>query len=198
MDRRMDTSAEGTTISKIGIIGAGQMGGGIAQVCAVAGYEVRLQDISAEGVQKGLKAIEARLARLVDKQKLSAEARDGALARITTGTSLEDFSDCGMAIEAASENERVKREIFEKLCPVLPKQAIICTNTSSISVTMLAAHTDRPDRFMGMHFMNPVPVMKLVEIILELTRAGNGGGEKAHRGQPREEGGAVPDFRPLS
>ena len=165
----MSNTSEGTAISRIGIIGAGQMGGGIAQVCALAGYEVSLQDVTTERVQKALAGIKERLSRLVEKQKLTPAASAEAIQRIRTGTTLELFSDCDLVIEAAIENERIKREIFEKLCPVLQDKALICTNTSSISVTALAAHTDRPERFMGMHFMNPVPVMKLVELIRALT-----------------------------
>ncbi len=167
MDQQMNISAEG--ISRIGIIGAGEMGGGIAQVCAVAGYQVRLQDISAERVQKGFDGIRTRLDRLVSKQKLSPSDCAGAIERISTDTAIEPFADCDLVIEAATESQGLKREIFAKLCPVLPEKTIVCTNTSSISVTMLAANTDRPDRFMSMHFMNPVPVMKLVELIRALT-----------------------------
>jgi 3-hydroxybutyryl-CoA dehydrogenase len=169
MDLRGDELEDGAAISKIGVIGAGEMGGGIAQVCAAAGYEVRLQDISAERVERGLKAIGNRLGRLVEKQKLSTEDREAVLSRISIGTALEPFADCDMVVEAAFENEAVKSEIFAKLCPVLPEKTIVCTNTSSISVTALASRTGRPDRFMGMHFMNPVPVMKLVETIRALT-----------------------------
>jgi 3-hydroxybutyryl-CoA dehydrogenase len=160
---------EELAIVRIGIIGAGQMGGGIAQVCALAGYEVFLQDVTMERVQQALKGITARLDRLAEKQKLTSAAGAEAIQRIRTGTELQLFRGCDLVIESAVENEPIKREIFKNLCPVLQDKALICTNTSSISVTALAAHTDRPERFMGMHFMNPVPVMRLVELIRALT-----------------------------
>ncbi|MGO9171566.1 MAG: 3-hydroxybutyryl-CoA dehydrogenase [Rhodomicrobium sp.] len=160
---------EELAIARIGIIGAGQMGGGIAQVCALAGYEVFLQDVTMERVQQALKGITARLDRLAEKQKLTSVAGAEGIQRIRTGTELQLFRGCDLVIEAAVENEQIKREIFKNLCPVLQDKALICTNTSSISVTALAAHTDRPERFMGMHFMNPVPVMRLVELIRALT-----------------------------
>ncbi len=167
----MSDHDEDLAIARIGIIGAGQMGGGIAQVCALAGYEVFLQDVTMERVQLALKGIAARLNRLVEKQKLISAASAEAIQRLRTGIGLQLFSDCDLVIESAVENEPVKREIFKNLCPVLhdKDKALICTNASSISVTALAAHTDRPDRFMGMHFMNPVPVMRLVELIRALT-----------------------------
>jgi 3-hydroxybutyryl-CoA dehydrogenase len=168
MDQQTEAS-EQAQISRIGVIGAGEMGGGIAQVLAVGGYKVRLQDISADRVQNGLMGIKARLGRLVNKQKMQAASCAEAIGRISTGTALEPFADCDLVIESAVEDQRIKIAIFEKLCQILPEEAIICTNTSSISVTMLASHTDRPDRFMGMHFMNPVPVMRLVELIRALT-----------------------------
>ncbi len=169
MDLRGTALEDDAAISKIGVVGAGEMGGGIAQVCAAAGYEVRLQDISAERVEKGLKTIGNRLNRLVERQKLSGEDREAILARISTGTALEPFADCDLVVEAAFESEKVKSGIFAQLCPILPEKTIVCSNTSSISVTLLASRTDRPDKFMGMHFMNPVPVMKLVETIRALT-----------------------------
>lgn len=169
MDQQTDTPAESGAISRIGIIGAGVMGGGIAQIFAAAGYHVRLQDISSERVQNGLLGIKARLGRLVSRQKMSAFDCAEAIGRISIGTALEAFSDCDLVIETAAEDERIKFDIFDKLCPVLPENAIICTNTSSLSVTLLATHTDRPDRFMGMHFMNPAPLMRLVEIIRGMT-----------------------------
>lgn len=152
-------------VATIGVIGAGQMGAGIAQVCAAVGYQVRLQDLAEDRLGQAVAGIETRLGRLVDKQQMSAEDRAASMARIRTGTALELFSDCDLVIEAAVEREDIKRDIFASLCPVVKPEALLCTNTSSISVTMLAAHTDRPERFMGMHFMNPVPVMKLVELI---------------------------------
>jgi 3-hydroxybutyryl-CoA dehydrogenase len=152
-------------ITRIGVIGAGQMGNGIVQVCAKAGYDVRLNDISAEALDRGMSAIELAFQRQVDKEKMTVEEQSDALARIQTGTDYAMFSDCDVVIEAATEKEALKCEIFRKLVPYLSPQAIVASNTSSISITRLAAATDRPDRFIGMHFMNPVPVMALVEII---------------------------------
>mgnify|MGYP001409744659 FL=1 len=159
---------EGTThqdFETVGVIGAGQMGSGIAQVCATAGYQVRLQDIGEEPLQKAIEAIERNLERQVQKGRMSDAERTAALNRISTDISLESLFDCDLVIEAATENEEIKRAIFQQLCQGLKKEALICTNTSSISVTRLASVTDRPERFMGMHFMNPVPVMQLVELI---------------------------------
>ncbi len=169
MTRQAENFAEAASISKIAVIGAGEMGGGIAQVLAVAGYKIRLQDIAAERVQSGLMGIKARLGRLVNKQKMPAGDCAEAIGRISIGTATEPLADCDMVIETAVEDPRIKCEIYEKVCPILPEEAIVCTNTSSLSVTMLAKHTDRPERFMGMHFMNPVPVMRLVELIRALT-----------------------------
>lgn len=151
-------------IQQIGVIGAGQMGHGIAHVCALAGYDVKLVDISREQLDKAVANIGRNLDRQVSKGKVSQEDRDATLARITTDTALV-FPEADLVIEAATENEAVKKEIFAKVCPSLKPSAILCTNTSSISVTRLGASTDRPGKFMGMHFMNPVPVMQLVELI---------------------------------
>jgi 3-hydroxybutyryl-CoA dehydrogenase len=152
-------------IEKIGVIGAGQMGSGIAQVCSQAGYQVFISDISADSLAKAVDNIGRNMDRQISKGKLEAADKEAALARITTGTDLSLFNDCDLVIEAATENEEVKREIFKKLFPKLKQSALIATNTSSISITRLAAVTDRPTKFMGMHFMNPVPVMQLVELI---------------------------------
>jgi 3-hydroxybutyryl-CoA dehydrogenase len=162
-----DTTEDGGTldINCIGIIGAGQMGGGIAHVCALAGFEVKLSDVSEERLAEARATIDRNMARQVKHGKLGAEDKEAALARITTGTDYGLFSGCDVVIESATENEEVKREILKALCPAIKPEAIICTNTSSISITRLAAVTDRPGRFMGMHFMNPVPLMKLVELI---------------------------------
>ncbi|MEX0814761.1 MAG: 3-hydroxybutyryl-CoA dehydrogenase [Dongiaceae bacterium] len=149
----------------IGVIGAGQMGSGIAHVCALAGYDVILQDIKQEQIDKALAGVDKNLQRAVDKDKLSAADKKAALARISSATELSAFADCELVIEAAVEVEEVKKSIFQQLRPHLKDSAIICTNTSSISVTRLATSSDRPERFMGMHFMNPVPVMQLVELI---------------------------------
>jgi 3-hydroxybutyryl-CoA dehydrogenase len=152
-------------IQKIGVIGAGQMGSGIAHVCAVSGYDVKLSDISADALAKAVSNIERNLERQVSKGKISAEDKHAALERITTGTDLAMFGDSDLVIEAATEAEETKREIFKRLVPHLRSDALIASNTSSISITRLAAVTDRPAKFIGMHFMNPVPVMQLVELI---------------------------------
>ncbi|KAA0595801.1 3-hydroxybutyryl-CoA dehydrogenase [Azospirillum lipoferum] len=154
-----------TTIKKIGIIGAGQMGSGIAQVCAQAGYDVVLSDISEAVLEKALANIGKNYDRQIQKGKLEEQAKAAALGRITTGTDLSVFGDADLVIEAATENEALKRDLLKKLVPHLKPEALIATNTSSISITRLAAATDRPAKFMGMHFMNPVPVMQLVELI---------------------------------
>jgi 3-hydroxybutyryl-CoA dehydrogenase len=158
-------------IKTVGVIGAGQMGSGIAHVCAIAGYDVRLLDVDSDRIGKGIKAIDKNLERQVSKGKLSAEHKTEALERIKTSTDYAVFGDCDLVIEAASENEQIKRAIFTKLCPVLKPEAFIASNTSSISITRLGAATDRPGKFMGMHFMNPVPVMALVELIRGIATA---------------------------
>lgn len=152
-------------IRKIGAVGAGQMGAGIAQICAQGGYDVYLCDISADALDTALQCIDADLRRIVERGKLSVEEADAVAARITTGTDYEGFRDCQVAIEAAVEDEAVKKDILRKLCAVLPAEAIITTNTSTISITRLATQTDRPGRFLGTHFMNPVPKLELVELI---------------------------------
>jgi len=152
-------------IKRIGIIGAGQMGTGIAHVCAVAGYEVKLADLSSEALHSALEAIDRNMARQVAKGKLEDAERLAALQRIQTGTDYVMFGDSDVVIEAATEKEAVKRDIFKRLIPSLRPDAILASNTSSISITRLAATTDRPGRFIGMHFMNPVPLMTLVELI---------------------------------
>lgn len=152
-------------VQHVGIIGAGQMGNGIAHVFAVAGYDVLLSDINEEALQKAVAKIEKNLHRQVTKGFLSEDVAKAAVDRITTSTSLDGFSEVDLAIEAATENEQVKIAIFQDICPLLKADAILATNTSSISITRLAATTDRPEKFIGLHFMNPVPVMKLVELI---------------------------------
>jgi 3-hydroxybutyryl-CoA dehydrogenase len=152
-------------IRKIGIIGAGQMGSGIAHVSAVAGLEVVLNDLSEERVHAGLATINGNLARQVAKGQVSEDERKSALERIKASFDYLDLADCDLVIEAASENEDLKRKIFSKLCPVLAPEALLASNTSSISITRLASATDRPEKFIGIHFMNPVPVMQLVEVI---------------------------------
>jgi 3-hydroxybutyryl-CoA dehydrogenase len=150
---------------RIGIIGAGQMGGGIAHVCALAGIDVVVADINEEALQRGRQAIERSLGRQVARGTIREEDKNAALARIQMGLDYAPFAECGMVIEAAAEKEDIKREIFKKLTPVLKPDALIATNTSSISITRLASATDRPGKFIGMHFMNPVPAMSLVELI---------------------------------
>lgn len=152
-------------IRKVGVIGAGQMGNGIAHVCALAGCEVLLNDVSKERIEAGLATIDGNLSRQVHSGRITAADRDAALERISPAVTYDAFETADFVIESASENETVKRKIFADLCPHLREDAIIATNTSSISITRLAASTDRPERFIGMHFMNPVPVMELVEVV---------------------------------
>jgi 3-hydroxybutyryl-CoA dehydrogenase len=152
-------------INKIGVIGAGQMGTGIAQVCALAGIEVALNDISEARINAGLATIAGNLARQVERKQVDPPARDAALRRIKPAPGYDAFADSDLVIEAATENEEVKRKIFSKLCPSLKPTAMVATNTSSISITRLASITDRPERFIGIHFMHPVPRMQLVELI---------------------------------
>ncbi len=155
----------GFEIKRVGIIGAGQMGNGIAHVCAVAGYDVSLNDMSTERIQLGLATINGNMTRQVNKGLITEEARTTALARIKPAENLDALADCDLVVEAATENEQVKRKIFQQLCPVLKPEALLATNTSSISITRLAASTDRPEKFVGVHFMNPVPLMQLVELV---------------------------------
>ena len=152
-------------IAKVGIIGAGQMGCGIAQVVAAAGYHVGVYDAAAERITAGIAGIDAGLSRRVKSGKLTEEAKASTLAHIAPVASLEGFSDFDLVIESATENEAIKRQIFESVTPHLKADCIIASNTSSISITRLAAVTGRPEKFMGIHFMNPVPVMELVELI---------------------------------
>lgn len=152
-------------IKTVGIIGAGQMGSGIAHVCALSGYNVLIHDVSADQIDKALASIDKNMSRQVAKEKLTEADKTAALARISAAPELAALSDCDMAIEAATENEAIKKKIFEALCPILKPDAILATNTSSLSVTRLAASTDRADKFVGIHFFNPVPLMKLVELI---------------------------------
>lgn len=153
------------TIQTVGIIGAGQMGRGIAQVCAQSGFRVHLYDIKEEALTAAVAHISGGYDKLVAKGKLTAEAKAAALASLTTSTDLAAFNDCDLVIEAATENEKIKIQILKSLLPHLKASALIGSNTSSIPITRLAATTDRPDRFVGIHFMNPVPVMQLVELI---------------------------------
>jgi 3-hydroxybutyryl-CoA dehydrogenase len=152
-------------LRRIGVVGAGQMGGGIAHVCALAGFEIVLNDIDAAALERARQAIERNLSRQVARGRIREEERQAALARILPNADYAAFADCDLVVEAATENEEVKRAIFKQLVPVLKPEALIATNTSSISITRLAASTDRPGKFIGMHFMNPVPMMSLVELI---------------------------------
>jgi 3-hydroxybutyryl-CoA dehydrogenase len=152
-------------IETIGIIGAGQMGGGIAHVSALSGYNVLIYDISVDRIEKGIATINGNMARQVGAGKLEENIRKDAMSRISTAASMADLAGADLVIEAATEDETVKRKIYAQLCPQLNPEAILATNTSSISITRLASQTDRPERFIGIHFMNPVPVMKLVELV---------------------------------
>src|ERR1700722_17252887 len=162
---RGEHAAAAHSIRKVGVIGAGQMGNGIAHVCALAGFHVLINDVAPDRVTQGLATINGNLARQVSRQRISEEQRDAAIKRISAAKSLEELGDCDLVIEAATEKEDVKRKIFSELCPLLKPEAIVGTNTSSISITRLAASTARPERFIGIHFMNPVPLMELVELI---------------------------------
>ena len=152
-------------IQSIGIVGAGTMGNGIAQVCAAAGLDVIMADISDAALSRGISVVTSSLERLVNKQKMSDADRQAALARIATTTDTAKFANCDLVIEAATENEELKVRILKDLCTKLRSSALLATNTSSISITKLAAATDRPDRFIGLHFFNPVPLMALLELI---------------------------------
>ena len=150
-------------IDKIGIVGAGQMGGGIAHVCALAGLDVTLLDIEEAVLARAVDTIRGNLARQVSRGKIAEGAAEAAVARIATTTDYASFAACDAVVEAATENEEIKRAVFQSMLPHLRDDALIASNTSSISITRLAAGTDRPERFIGLHFMNPVPVMKLVD-----------------------------------
>jgi 3-hydroxybutyryl-CoA dehydrogenase len=156
-------------INKLGVIGAGLMGNGIAHVAALSGIPVVLMDVQQQALDRALATMAKNMDRQVSKGSVSSADRDAALARIVTATDNSAFADCDMVIEAATENEEIKKKIFAALCPVLKPEAFLASNTSSIPITRLAAATDRPGRFIGMHFFNPVPMMKLVEIIRGLA-----------------------------
>ena len=153
------------SINKVGVIGAGQMGNGIAHVFALAGYEVILSDIDQAALDAALKLIDSNLQRQVSREKISAEDAQATMDRISTTLVLADLGKTDLVIEAATELEAVKAKIFEDIVPHLEPHTILTSNTSSISITRLASRTDRPEKFMGFHFMNPVPVMQLVELI---------------------------------
>jgi 3-hydroxybutyryl-CoA dehydrogenase len=152
-------------IARVGIIGAGQMGSGIAHVCALAGLPVVVLDVKAEALAKSHALIGRNLDRQIKSAVITESAKTEALARITTSTDYAAFADCDLVIEAATEKEDVKRAIYKAMLPSLKPSCLLASNTSSISITRLGASTDRPEKFIGMHFMNPVPVMKLIEII---------------------------------
>lgn len=157
------------SIQKVMVIGAGQMGSGIAQVCAQAGYDVTLNDLKGEFVERGLSSIEKNLARAVEKGRMSADEKDQATGRLSSSTDLHDAKGVDLVIEAAVENMDIKNKIFAQLDEIAPEHTILATNTSSLPITEIAAATNRPQQVIGMHFMNPVPVMKLVEIIRGLA-----------------------------
>jgi 3-hydroxybutyryl-CoA dehydrogenase len=156
-------------INKLGVIGAGLMGNGIAHVAALSGIPVVLMDVQQQALDRALATMAKNMERQVSKGSISGADRDAALARIVTATDNSAFADCDLVIEAATENEEIKKKIFAALCPILKPEALLASNTSSIPITRLAAATDRPGRFIGMHFFNPVPMMKLVEIIRGLA-----------------------------
>ncbi len=156
-------------IKKIGVIGSGQMGAGIAQICSIKDFEITILDINKEALESGRKRLEKNMARDVEKGRLTTMDQNEALARISWTTEYKSFSKSDFVIEAATEDEEIKKAILRELCPVLPEHTLIASNTSSISITRLAAQTDRPGQFCGMHFMNPVPRMQLVELIRGIT-----------------------------
>jgi 3-hydroxybutyryl-CoA dehydrogenase len=156
-------------LKKIGIVGAGTMGNGIAQACAVAGIDALMMDVNAAALEKGVATVSGSLDRLLKKEKITADQKAAAMAKITTTTTLADLASCDYVIEAATENEALKVKILKDLDAILRPDTIIATNTSSISITQLAAATKRADKFIGMHFFNPVPLMALVELIRGLA-----------------------------
>jgi 3-hydroxybutyryl-CoA dehydrogenase len=159
------------SIRKVGIIGAGQMGNGIAHVCSLAGMPVVINDIAAPRLKEALATINGNMARQVSRQRITEEQKQAGLKLISTVETYDGLSDCDLVIEAATEKEEVKRKIFTELCPSLKPETLVASNTSSISITRLAASTDRPEKFIGIHFMNPVPLMELVELIRGIATA---------------------------
>jgi 3-hydroxybutyryl-CoA dehydrogenase len=158
-------------IRKVGVIGAGQMGNGIAHVSSLAGISVVIHDNAPNRLKEGLATINGNMTRQVGRKRITEQDKEAALKRISTSENLEGLSDCDLVIEAATEKEEVKRKIFQDLCPVLKPETLVASNTSSISITRLAASTDRPEKFIGIHFMNPVPLMELVELIRGIATA---------------------------
>jgi 3-hydroxybutyryl-CoA dehydrogenase len=163
------TASSAESIVHIGIIGAGQMGNGIAHVAAQSGFKVTLLDVKAEALEKAMATIAKNMDRQVQKGSMTAEDKAAAEKRLWTSTKMQDLAKCQLVIEAATENEAIKKKIFQELDPILQPDAIIASNTSSISITRLAAVTSRPEKFIGLHFMNPVPMMALVEVIRGLA-----------------------------
>jgi len=159
------------SIRKVGIVGAGQMGNGIAHVCALAGISVVLNDAAPARLKDALATINGNMTRQVSRKRITEDDKQAALKLISTAETFDGLSDCDLVIEAATEKEDVKRKIFSELCPVLKPEAIVASNTSSISITRLASATDRPEKFIGIHFMNPVPLMELVELIRGIATA---------------------------
>ena len=153
------------TIEKVGIIGAGQMGSGIAHVCALAGLDVLINDVSSDRINSSIATINGNMARQVSSGRISEADRQSALTHISAAPEIEALAEADLVVESATESEEIKRQIFAAVCPVLRPETLLATNTSSISITRLASASDRPDRFIGIHFMNPVPVMELVEVI---------------------------------
>ncbi|MFC4356522.1 3-hydroxyacyl-CoA dehydrogenase family protein [Halobium salinum] len=154
------------SVERIGIVGAGTMGSGIAQVCATAGYDVVMRDIEQSFVDRGFDTIEDSLSRFVEKEKLSREEADAATERVEGTTDLDDLADCDLVVEAAVENMEIKKDVFADLDDLVDEEAVLATNTSTLSITTIASATDAPERVVGLHFMNPVPVMKGVEVVV--------------------------------
>lgn len=152
-------------VKKIGVIGAGQMGNGIAHVSALAGYDIVMHDVSQDRIDAGMENINSNMARQIAKGTITEEQRDLALTRIKTSDKPDFLAEADLVVEAVSENEQIKRKVYQSICPILKPEAILGSNTSSISITRLASATDRPEQFIGIHFMNPVPVMELVELV---------------------------------
>jgi len=160
-------------IKSVGVVGAGQMGNGIAHVMALSGYDVQLNDVNQEALDKALSVIERNLDRQVSREKITQADKEAAMGRISTTLEISELGQADLVIEAATEREEVKHKIFESLVPHLKPETILTSNTSSISITRLASRTDRPEKFMGFHFMNPVPVMQLVELIRGIATDGD-------------------------
>ena len=168
---RRSAAAFMSDITSIGVIGAGQMGNGIAHVAALAGFDVYLHDVARERIQSGLATITGNMARQVSSGRIEDVERKAAVQRIHGSENMDELADVDLVIEAVTENEQLKRKIYAQVCPLLKPEAVLATNTSSISITRLAAATDRPERFIGIHFMNPVPVMEFVELVRGIATA---------------------------